>query len=59
MADLQGRLGPHVLQGKIFFLNWLRLDHFIFCFVLVFFRGGGLCWCFLALIKQLGSFQPK
>ena len=41
VADLQGRLGPHVLQGKIFFLNWLRLDHFIFCFVLVFFRGGG------------------
>ena len=53
MADLQGRLGPHVLQGKIFLKNWFHLYHFIFCFVLVclfvvflFFLGGegGVCF---------------
>ena len=48
VADLQGRLGPHVLQGKIFFLIGfifiiLFFDLFLFvCFVFVwFFWGGG------------------
>ena len=39
VADLQGRLGPHVLQGKIFLE--IGLVFIILFFVLFFFLGGG------------------
>ena len=47
VADLQGRHGPHVLQGKIFYFNWFHLYHFIFCFVLVCLLVFVCCFVFV------------
>ena len=72
MADLQRRLGPCVLQGKIFF-NWFHLYHFIFlfrsclvfCFVLflflVFFWGGGVMFVLvlLSVDQTVGKFSAE